>query len=285
MDSTQRVICILGVHRGGTSMITGILEKLGVYLGPEDQMLPVNPEENPTGFKEHKELTQIGDAVLEVMGGSWHEPPILGPKWWDSQMLNVLKEQAQSVIQRDFADSHVWGWKDPRSSLILPFWWDVLPVAPDHVVCIRNPFDVALSLQKRNEFSIEKGIDLWVKYMGSAIKNTHPYTRALTSYETFFGSDWRRRVRFLARFAGLESSMEHTDIMEDLSKFVQEDLWRNRTSHSELISLGSVDTQAKMMYLMLESLNGSGDDMLRFDMLKAVDLLCGQFADERLIPV
>lgn len=68
------MICILGMHRSGTSLLTRILNLIGVYLG-SDEALTVEPAEaNPKGYWEHHEITSISDAILKRPGGSWDAP-------------------------------------------------------------------------------------------------------------------------------------------------------------------------------------------------------------------
>ena len=52
----------------------------------------------------------------------------------------------------DLAEHEPWGWQDPRTSLILPFW---LACVPDLkiVVCLRNPLEVAVSLHQQHSTS------------------------------------------------------------------------------------------------------------------------------------
>ena len=42
---------VLGMHRSGTSAVTGVLERMGCRLGPEAVRMPAQPD-NPRGFGE-----------------------------------------------------------------------------------------------------------------------------------------------------------------------------------------------------------------------------------------
>src|SRR4029453_4502858 len=119
--TNPRLVCVLGMHRSGTSLITRMLNVLGVYLGPNERLMKPQ-EDNPRGYWEHQLITDLNDAILARLGGSWHEPPTFSPDWGRAAGLADLRRKAQAVIHEDFATAECWGWKDPRTCLTLPFW-------------------------------------------------------------------------------------------------------------------------------------------------------------------
>jgi hypothetical protein len=50
----------------------------------------------------------------------------------------------------------LWGWKDPATCLTLAFWQTLLPHMR-YVICIRNPLDVAISMERLEWGSREDG--------------------------------------------------------------------------------------------------------------------------------
>jgi len=65
------VIAVLGMHRSGTSCLTGLLEDAGVPLGDVQKENP----HNPLGNQENLRIMHLHDAVLAANGGSWDAPP------------------------------------------------------------------------------------------------------------------------------------------------------------------------------------------------------------------
>jgi len=57
----------------------------------------------------------------------------------------------------------LWGFKDPRTLLVLDGWREVLP-ALEFAGIFRHPFEVASSLQSRNGFPLGKGMAIWTRY-------------------------------------------------------------------------------------------------------------------------
>jgi hypothetical protein len=70
-----------------------------------------------------------------------------------------------------------------------------------YVVVLRNPLDVAASLQSRNRMPIEQALSLWVGYMDGALRHTKGRPRIVVSYEEYF-DDWRVPAKRIARFLG-----------------------------------------------------------------------------------
>ena len=124
--TSKSIVCILGMHRSGTSLLARILNLLGVSLGPEKQLLPANFA-NPKGYWEHQGFIELNDRILAWAGGSYSRPPTFPVGWDTAPCLEHLRASALALIHRDFANAEIWGWKDPRTCLTLPFWQRILP--------------------------------------------------------------------------------------------------------------------------------------------------------------
>jgi hypothetical protein len=171
------------MHRSGTSTVTQLLNRCGLYLGSEDKFL-ASGEDNPDGYWEHKGFRRINERILRTFGGGWDLPPPLPADWQADERLRPLKAEADGLL-REFNGEESWGWKDPRNSLTLPFWMDLLPEVKV-VVCLRNPLEVALSLRKRAMSSYAFSLNLWKTY-NERLLHTLPKGRyVVTHYEAYF---------------------------------------------------------------------------------------------------
>jgi hypothetical protein len=106
--SAPTVICVLGMHRSGTSAITRTLNLLGLCLGPAEHLLrPAS--DNPKGFWEHERLVSINKEILARLGASAMEPPVFGLGWEKAAALEDLRQKARACIHEDFARADLWG--------------------------------------------------------------------------------------------------------------------------------------------------------------------------------
>jgi len=156
-------ISILGMHRSGTSMVSRLLNLCGVDLGSEDNLMGANPDDNAAGYWEHESVVAINDAILEQLGGLWDHVPSVKPGWSKDEIFDPIRERITDVI-RSFDYASVWGWKDPRTTITLELWRDMLPDLK-LIVCIRHPMEVALSLSRANVktrvMPYDEGLKLW----------------------------------------------------------------------------------------------------------------------------
>lgn len=166
---SMRLICVLGMHRSGTSAVAGLLTEMGAHPGDTGDLLDPQPD-NPRGFFEHRELMGINKRLLHMLGGYWSSPPSLPRGWELREDLDEERVRAAELIQRLGADAHDWVvLKDPRLSLVFPFWTTVHPITAV-VTCIRHPFDVAASLARRNGLPLTQGAYLWLRYTTAALE-------------------------------------------------------------------------------------------------------------------
>ena len=67
-------ICIAGMHRSGTSMVTKLLHLCGLYLGEESDLMAATLE-NPEGYWENARFVGVNDDLLAHVGGGWDLAP------------------------------------------------------------------------------------------------------------------------------------------------------------------------------------------------------------------
>jgi hypothetical protein len=158
-------IAITGMHRSGTSLVARIVNLLGADIGPEDELMPPK-DDNPRGFWEHMPIAQLNDDLLGTLGGRWSDPPVLADGWQQQRRLEPYRRRAAAIVERGFA-GEVAMFKDPRASILLPFWRSVASIRRT-VVCLRDPAAVAVSLQRRDRMAASRSAGLFVRYTTDA---------------------------------------------------------------------------------------------------------------------
>lgn len=177
-------VCITGMHRSGTSMVARLLNLCGLYLGPEDQIIPAGAG-NPTGFWENRPMDDLNEAILAQLSDGWDFLlPEMPADWAKSPELDHLRALAHHHLGI-IARQSPWGWKDPRATITVPFWQTVLPDLR-FIICLRDPAEVAHSLQKHAGGSIEFNYHLWLEYNERILAATDTGNRLIVHYDLFF---------------------------------------------------------------------------------------------------
>jgi len=148
----NRGVIVVGMHRSGTSCLTGLLETSGVWAG----QVIMQAKHNLKGTRENRRVFMMNEEILRKSGGSWDNPP-------DRIVVSNSDHIQIRQILREYEDAGVWVMKDPRLLLTIDAW--LIHLRQYQLIgTFRHPEAVAQSLYKRNEIPIEGGIELWLKY-------------------------------------------------------------------------------------------------------------------------
>ena len=152
MSKANRLICILGMHRSGTSCVTGSLQQAGLFLGNCHEWNKFNTK----GNRENQDFVDLNDQVLAANGGAWDNPPKKSA-WSPAQL-----DRASALIEENLGQGP-FGFKDPRTLLLLKGWKQVAPEI-EFVGVVRHPNAVAQSLQTRSDMHRDQALALWYAY-------------------------------------------------------------------------------------------------------------------------
>ncbi|WP_143053012.1 sulfotransferase family protein [Nitrosovibrio tenuis] len=157
------------MHRSGTSLLTGLLSQVGVKMGKS--LYAPQKGVNEKGFWEHEDIVDTHDELLLALRSQWDDLLPLGDEWWKWDIVQPFADRLSNLVNRDFSDAYAWALKDPRMCRLLPLWFPIFTSqgARATFICMnRNPFEVVASLQKRDGFSKEKALVLWLSHSLSA---------------------------------------------------------------------------------------------------------------------
>lgn len=139
-------LIVAGMHRSGTSLTASFFQALGVDVGAN---LYEADQRNQKGYFEDVDFLEFQRSVLQkccIPGeAGWADWG-----WTESEQLHAEKfadyiEPAQKIVASRSGGGEIWGWKDPRTSLMLDFWQQLLPNAR-YILVYRFPWDVADSI-------------------------------------------------------------------------------------------------------------------------------------------
>jgi len=223
-QAPEKIVCVLGMHRSGTSCLTGSLKQYGLDLAEHSQW----NLHNKKGNMENNRVVALNDQILSDNGGSWDSPP---RKIYFS---NVHYKMAIAIIE-SYSGLSAWGFKDPRTLLTLNCWRRIVPTIR-FVGIFRHPALVAQSLHKRGGgvISVGQALELWYYYNSILLKE---YQKGLFPMMCF---DWEEE-----RFHDtLDNVINYLDFprIDKPHRFFSNDLISNRLK-------GEIDLPHRITYL------------------------------------
>lgn len=179
------------MHRSGTSAITRFLNLLGAAL-PSNLMPPVEGN-NARGFWESLDFQALNDSILDSAGTSWDDWRPVRQDWFSSPEAEAFRARAAELLAAHFSDAGLFVLKDPRICRLLPFWLDALHrfnTDVKAIIPVRNPLEVAASLEARDAFSRPKSLLLWLRHVVDAELGSRHLARIFVQYDNLL-ADWR----------------------------------------------------------------------------------------------
>ncbi|NJL43500.1 MAG: hypothetical protein HC935_09890 [Pseudanabaena sp. SU_2_4] len=241
LQNGSSTLIVTGMHRSGTSLTASFLQTLGVNVG--DRLYEAD-RANQKGYFEDVDFLEFQRHVLQASCNS-DDPGWPDWGWTESEQLNKqnfanYQQKAEALIATRINSEAIWGWKDPRTTLMLDFWHDLLPEAR-YVLVYRFPWDVADSILRLNE-------PIFTKYPNYALRTWHFYNQQLLDFYV------RHRDRcILVSINGfLENTSRLLELMRDrLSLSLQDDRSKDAITNLYDANLfGSLDWQHPLVQLM-----------------------------------
>ena len=185
----QKAILVIGMHRSGTSAVSGLLAEMGVFMGKS--LFAAQKGVNEKGFYENSELVGLNEQILDKLLWSWDDPLATCDDKYLPELDIGFDKKGKLVIANDYGNQSAWGMKDPRTTLLLPFWKKIIDqsdIDVTYVLMVRSPLEVYASLKKRDGFSLEKSLMLWINYTLSGYFNSVEKNLFILAYERLLDS-------------------------------------------------------------------------------------------------
>jgi len=236
----QKAICIIGMHRSGTSTISRAVNLLGAYLGEERDMMKPRAD-NPEGFWERQDIANLDDKILAAYKKDWDCLVPQPEGWHKSEEAAPLRAEVKALLATHFSGKPLWAWKDPRTTVVFEIWKEAvaeLGAALACLVVVRNPLDVARSHQKRDGFSLEKGFGVWFNYNLAALRSTADVKRSFISYDSFL-ADWEGELKRCAAEIDVPWPEDDTELKARMNEFIKPGLRHSLSGLNELKESGA----------------------------------------------
>lgn len=215
----RQALLVLGMHRSGTSALSGVLAQLGVEP-PKTLMKPAS--DNPRGFWESKEIVAFHERLLASIGSVWSEWSEIDKASLGSEAAAEQIASLPDLIDQEFGDSGLFFVKDPRMCRFPEVWLSALTgkdIEAKAVISLRHPAEVASSLESRNRLGMVRSRLVWLRHVLDAEHSTRGIRRTFVPYTNLLAS-WRTEVERMARDLVLKWPVAPADAAPRIEEFL-----------------------------------------------------------------
>ena len=196
-------IAVLGLHRGGTSAVAGVLYHLGVFMG--DQLLEAS-KDNPRGYFEDRRFMELH---TEIMGGDWKRPV----DNFERDIWPEYKDEYTALV-REFEEHELWGVKDPRLCYCLPLLQEVVGDGLRVICVFRDPWCARDSLVERGGHTEMEAWIISIEHMAYMLNATIRSPRVLYVEYDLLVDRPIDSVTAIAEFLDVEVKQEAIDFID-----------------------------------------------------------------------
>ena len=219
----DRFVLVLGMHRSGTSALTGMLSQAGL-----DAPVDMNAPDliNPRGYWESVGLNTLNNEMFTSLGCDWSNPS-LPEGWQDSEEAQQWRRNLLAHLQIAFGSAKAPVLKDPRLCVLMPGllpWLECGCVRWLILLPLRHPLEVAQSLEAVQDVPMPQGILLWLQYVLSAERFSRNHVRRILSFEDLINNPTRILEQILLLLDPGTLKPDHGEA----ASFVTAELYRQR---------------------------------------------------------
>lgn len=239
--------------------------------------LPKTPlggnETNVTGHWEPEPVVHLNDRILSAAGSSWRDFRPVDPRWFQSANARQFRSEACAILDAEFGGTGPFVIKEPRICRLSTFWLDVfgqMSIRPVFILPIRNPLEVAASLEIRD--GIDPGVShlLWLRHVLEAELATRGRPRVFTTYDELLG-DWRQLAEKMQAALALAWPRSMEDASADIDALLSDSHRHHREPPARLFE-EPVPSSLRKAFEILDRWSRSGessDDFAEIDRIKA----------------
>lgn len=250
--ATRTCLIVLGMHRSGTSVVSGALGLLGATL-PTDLMEPSSF--NPKGYFESQSIMRINEETLRAIGTAWYDLRGISPADLGSITVEKAKVELKEAIRHQYGDASLAVLKDPRFCRTFPALLDAIDdcdALPLVVFSFRNPLEVARSLKTRDGIALDHGLGLWLHHMLEGEFQSRGVRRVFLDYGAFL-RDWQTSIGRLERELGIALPRKDA-AAEEVDRFIDPDLRHHKCDRHQLEGLSGTPGQLNSTYEAFQKL-------------------------------
>lgn len=241
LNTSKKYVAILGMHRSGTSMVSGVLTKLGLFSGANSSLM--KPDKyNPKGYFENNYIVDcneqiLADAVNNEFPNIHNADCFLDNKkldgfgWlfgaWLKRKTNITCTPIESILIKKALNKFNEGSskdkicliKDPRMSLTFQKWSNTTKIDAA-VVMLRNPVNVGCSLFRRNKIFEEISYKIWQFYTFNALLSVEKIPHIVIDYESLL-YDREKTLKKILSFLDVVNYKSNDILIRNALEFIE----------------------------------------------------------------
>ena len=233
LDETRSgpALLVHGMHRPGTSLLAGVLERCGACVGGASELAVAN-NESLRGFWERRDVRETCDRLLLTAEADWwrvarFEPEAIAHTVMDEERARFAR------IASALGERGTWALKEPRLCPLLPALRGTI-TNPVRIHIVPNPPDAARALKARDGFGTAAGIALSEVYNRRALSASEFLRRVLVSHEALMLRPEETLEGLIEELARLGATGLETAHEDRLSQLIDPSLYRRRASPEKL---------------------------------------------------
>ncbi|MDE2623746.1 MAG: hypothetical protein KGM83_11215 [Betaproteobacteria bacterium] len=252
-------ILVLGMHRSGTSALTRVLNLLGCAL-PE-RLLGVG-DGNEAGHWESASLVELNDEILASAGSSWKDWGPLNDDWRDSAIRRELLARAVGLVEEHVELGPVFVMKDPRLCRLADIWLKAMGEANAEALValvMRNPAEVATSLEERDLMALGYGQLLWLRHTLDAEFFTRGIRRIVCRYDQLM-TNWQAVTDRVRNELGVALPRNSPSVHFEIDQFISKK-HRHYVSDAEAVTSNlALSAWLRRTFIIMQSWSEGGEN-------------------------
>lgn len=218
----QKIYIVLGMHRSATSLTAEVLSSYGLYVGNAEDLWEKD-KDNQRGYFENKYAVRLNDKILYEQKMHWAmiQKDLCIP---ESQYIDEIGDVLTSMKKKTGLNQGLI-LKDPRMCLLEPIWRKEIErqdLEERIVMIFRHPYEVAKSLQIRDNMDFSYALKIWFYNNYSALHSmaacNHPIL--VLNHNDYF-------IEYRKQIEKIETYLQWSGINSDLDNIIDISLRHN----------------------------------------------------------
>jgi hypothetical protein len=253
----RSLVLVAGPGRSGTSLFTGIMQRLGFYV-PQPEVAP--DATNPRGFGESVWAVDFHAGLLKR--ARVHMSDARPAAWARTAQVALdasVQRQLRRWLKKQFGQADDLIIKDPRLSWFLPLWRrcaEDVGAAPRFVTVLRHPAAVIDSKQRSYgawQGDVSRAAS-WLNQMLFTERATRDAPRVFVRYDDLL-LDWTRVIGRVAEALDLAAIRDAPVVaMRRAHEYVDQSLSRSRSSWDDVEIPAALREQADSVWELVTQL-------------------------------